>query len=87
MNGNGTIGYYDDRDIVPAILIVSDRLDDKDEYRAVVMHELGHALDLQHMNGADGIGALMSPSMSTGSFHITDKDVAQYCKIHHCKDF
>jgi hypothetical protein len=79
------LGYYYDSKVLPSIILVSERLDDFN-YKSVVMHELGHSLGLSHNEEKENIfNSIMFPSLEGQSNEITDVDVKQYCKIHHCK--
>lgn len=88
-NSHSTMGYFAD-DQVPYIALVKDRMEEGD-MAPVVLHELGHALGLQHPNSAahpyDGVGSLMFASMSGGSHHITNQDMAQFCKLYGCNSW
>lgn len=83
-NGDSTVGYCNRRASIPYIAIVSDRIEDPDEYQAVVMHEVGHALGLEHQTGIEGMDTLMYPSVNIGSYTITKKDLKQFCSLYHC---
>jgi predicted Zn-dependent protease len=52
------------------------------------MHEMGHALGLQHPDTEDhpeiGLGSLMHSTIDEGSNHITDLDLKQLCQLYHC---
>lgn len=76
-------GFYDKDNILENIKIVSFRLTSK-TYKQTVLHELGHALGLEHNKGIDGMGTLMYPSIDMGADHITDTDIENFCIIYHC---
>ncbi len=78
-----TLGYFDISSKIPLIYLVSERLEDKN-YVAVVLHELGHALGLEHNEDLDGIGTLMYPNISLAAPHITSYDLNNFCKLYHC---
>jgi Matrixin len=91
-NENSTLGYFDDKQIIPTIMLLPERIPD-DEYVAVVMHELGHSLGLEHNEGPEGFGSLMYPTIDidiagilvkANSNHVTLKDGIPFCKIYHC---
>lgn len=87
-----TLGVYD-RQGLPSISIVTERLAD-DNYKEVVLHELGHSLGLAHLEGQDNMDALMFPYTNieldngdivpSGSDHITEKDLVAFCKLYRC---
>lgn len=87
-----TLAYYDDQYGPPTISLVTDRMLD-DRYEEIVMHELGHSLGIDHLDGLENMDTLMFPytniivdggSIPAGSDHITPKDIEAFCKIHHC---
>jgi hypothetical protein len=78
-----TLGYYDESFPVPIIYLVSDRMTGK-EYVTVVLHELGHALGLEHNENIWEVGSLMYPSLDLGSRHITPYDLKKFCKLYRC---
>ena len=78
-----TLGYYDNKSFWPYIALVEDRLDD-DTFGPVVLHELGHSLGLEHVDGPEGWNTLMYPYVDLGSDHITEKDLEQFCELYHC---
>jgi len=81
-----TLGYYNERGL-NYIALVDERISNG-SFDAVVMHELGHALGLQHPDSEDhpeiGIGNLMYSIVDIGGNHITDDDLKQFCTIYHC---
>jgi hypothetical protein len=83
MNGNNTLGLFNNRGLITTIEIVSDRITN-DDYTGVVLHELGHALGLEHNKGIDGIGTLMYPTVQLGANYITQDDLKNFCKLYHC---
>lgn len=92
-NDNSTLGYCDNKYIIPHIALVNERISNED-YKPVVMHELGHHLGLKHNEGLDNLDSLMFPSRgvyikSAGVFLpssniITHKDGVNFCKLYHC---
>jgi len=78
-----TLGYYDESFPVPIIYLVSDRIKNKD-YVMVVLHELGHALGLDHNENIWEVGTLMYPNIVLCSKHITLYDLKKFCKLYRC---
>lgn len=85
LNQYSTLGFYNDDSMVRYIGLVDERID-VPIYSAVVMHEVGHALGLEHIKGIDGIGTLMCPTINLGSTHITMEDLHQFCTLYHCDE-
>lgn len=86
-NKNTTLAYCDRNATLPYIGIVYDRINE-DEFTSVLMHELGHYMGLEHPDTKEhpenGIGTLMYSNLTNGSSHITQEDLVQFCKLHHC---
>lgn len=78
-----TLGLFNGRSQVPYIALVTERLDDEN-YKEVVLHELGHSLGLEHIKGTDGIGTLMYPYTDLGADFITETDLKKFCELYHC---
>lgn len=88
-----TLGYYEGNAPLRHIALVDERIAEKDA-TAVILHELGHHLGLQHPNSQDpddpielqllGAGSLMFSSIDLGSNHITTLDLKQFCRLYHC---
>ncbi len=64
---------------VPSVIVVYTSLDDK-LFRQSTLHELGHALGLQHA----GAGTIMCHGAGCASQHVTCKDVEQLCSVWGC---
>jgi hypothetical protein len=75
------VGFYWDRDLVPRIYIVYDLISNPQEYSAVVMHELGHSMGLNHDNENN---TLMNAEVTNASLIITNKDIQQFCSLYKC---
>lgn len=82
-NHDSTLGYYHDKGAAPYVGLISARIEGSD-YKAVVLHELGHALGLKHATNLEDMGTLMYPTIDYGSDCITHKDMEQFCSIYHC---
>lgn len=80
---NTTLAFYNESGPLPFIAVVSDRLDE-DNYKEVMLHELGHSLGLEHVKGDDGLDTLMYPYVELGATHITPTDLKQFCKLYRC---
>lgn len=78
-----TLGYYSDGGPIDYIVLIDNMLND-DNYRAVVLHELGHSLGLKHTIGLPGINTLMYPYTDLSSNYITQTDLENFCKIYKC---
>ncbi len=83
MNHHSTLGCTNRDAFLPYIWFVDERIA-LPEYPAVAMHEMGHALGMDHIEGLEGIFTLMYPSMDLGSPHITETDLKYFCKLYHC---
>lgn len=77
------LAYYYERGTIPYIALVPYRISNRD-YKAVLMHELGHSLGLGHNDGIEGIGTLMYPNVDASASIITDTDLNNFCKIYGC---
>ena len=83
MNHYSTLGFYNNDTGLAYIALLDERIRGM-SYDAVIMHELGHALGLEHITGIDGLGTLMYPNIEFGSDHITMDDLKQFCHLYHC---
>lgn len=80
------IGYcYKDADQhypIATLIIVWDRMTGDTYFKGTVMHEMGHALGMKHI---DVENTLMYPYMDKASRTITDTDLVSFCNIYRCK--
>lgn len=82
MIGGTALGFYDQSSpVVPTIWIVQDRIEFEEEYLAIVMHELGHSLGLEHTTHEE---TLMYPMIDGSIMCITQYDLKGFCKIYGC---
>lgn len=75
------LGLYTKRFVNPIIVIVPNRIGDDLEFRATTMHEIGHALGMDHNPRK---WTLMYPSEDYGAYSITNEDIKQFCLIYFC---
>lgn len=78
-----TLGFYNSDSGISYIALVKSRLDEN-IFTQVVLHELGHSLGLEHIEGKQGIGTLMFPTVDEGSLHITNTDLFYFCRLYNC---
>src|ERR1700722_3199194 len=74
-----TLGFYERGKFISTIWIIMNRIRDEDEFIAVVMHELGHSIGLDHTTHE---GTLMYPYVSADC--VTQYDLQKFCNIYGC---
>lgn len=75
-----TLGLFIPSAEIPTILLVSDRLK-YEYYRAVMEHEAGHSLGIDHIDNKD---AVMYAHMDSSYKQITNNDLEALCKLYWC---
>lgn len=87
------LGYFNPEGYA-TIALVSGRIL-QSNYESIVLHELGHSLGLNHLEGFENIDTLMFPystiiignyTMPSGANHITKKDLDQFCLLYNCEN-
>jgi hypothetical protein len=78
------LGLYNNRGFISEIELVGNRLE-IDDFKGIVLHEMGHSLGLKHNEAPEGMFTLMFSTANFGSDTITPTDVHNFCKIYHCK--
>jgi hypothetical protein len=83
--GHMTIGYFDadniQEGIVQDLFIVASRADSPQELRRTFIHELGHSIDMMHIETGS---AIMNPSEPDAPDNISILDLQQFCDIYMC---
>lgn len=83
-NKNSTVAFCNVRAPIPILAWVDGRLDDAN-FEKVMLHELGHAMSLEHSpEDATGIDQIMYHTTDLMANGITDADLKQFCTIYHC---
>lgn len=76
------LGLHTKRFSTELIILNVDRIDDALALRATTLHEMGHALGLDH---AWRKYTLMYPSDDYGAYVITEHDLEQFCLLYFCE--
>lgn len=76
------LGYFLTKTGTQTVLIVPDRLENEDLFRATVIHELGHSIGLKHIDERD---AIMYESLGS-EVHLTKQDIKHLCKTYYCDE-
>ena len=75
------LGYFFGNEDTQSILLVPGRMKGNDYYRSVIVHEMGHAFALSHI---DAENTVMTAYMSDDSFHLTKMDIDWFCRVYYC---
>lgn len=78
---NVILGYFLAGDQTKNIMLIPDRMIGYDYYRAVIIHEMGHAIGLGHIKDDDS--TVMYKFMSL-TYHLTKKDINWLCRVYNC---
>jgi hypothetical protein len=83
--GSEITGYTDlfnlTKQPILTIYVVNARIDNIQEYRSMITHEIGHSMCLYHVFDMDTI---MYPAYNGSSACLVVKDLQQFCDIYHC---
>jgi predicted Zn-dependent protease len=82
-NHESTVAFCNVKATIPILAYVEGRVSDE-TFEKVTLHELGHALKLEHVSGPEGVGQIMYPSTDLMGSVITQEDLNQFCRIYHC---
>jgi hypothetical protein len=77
-----TIGLFYYEDVIPTILLVTDRID-AFEFKSVAEHEIGHSLKIDHTTDKNSV---MFPHLDESSRKITNVDLTALCNIFWCDE-
>lgn len=83
----GIVGYFDHNNMTNqkylTLYIVRNRVDSENEYRTIVIHELAHSWEMQHLKDTNTI---MYPSENGSSNCITIIDLKYMCLLYKCDE-
>lgn len=79
--GVHTYGFFNDEGVIPTICLLPSRVPIRGIFVSLVLHELGHALGLEHNEDERTI---MFRNQDYSSKHITPEDVRTFCALHRC---
>lgn len=75
------LGYFFGESETQIIIVVPARMEGIEYYRGVIMHEMGHAMALSHLDEDDTV---MVSSMDRSSYHLSKKDIDWFCRVYYC---
>lgn len=75
------LGYFFDKVGTQTIIVVPSRMLGEDYYRGVIIHEMGHALALDHI---DEDNTIMVSTMDRSSYHLSKIDIDWFCRVYYC---
>lgn len=88
-NENSTLAFYTTRYPLPTIVLIPERIEDEEGYyddnyyRTVIIHEIGHAIGLDHVSTTEN--SIMYPTAGEdGPFFLTDADMKNFCLVYYC---
>lgn len=86
-NCNGCIIAITSRKhMVPYIKIVDSRVKNINHFYTVVLHEIGHYIGLNHLEGPQNIGTVMYPVHIGFRRELTVTDLKYFCEIYMCTE-
>lgn len=80
---NHTLGIYNGSMTIPTIFVVNARITNTVLYKKVVLHELGHALGLEH--NEETTDAIMYHSLDKAPDALSSNDINDFCKKYICE--
>jgi len=79
---NHLLGFYRKNSPAALIGLIPERVSNKEYYRSLVLHEIGHAMNMDHI---DKEYSIMYPLIDRNSIKLGEDDLYEFCKIYNCK--
>lgn len=76
------LAFFTVKTKVPSIMLIPERMMDEDDYRSVIIHELGHSIGLEHNNVDTSIMYAFQTELSPA--YLTKDDIIHFCKSYYC---